>query len=69
MRTQYISKIIPLRKLLNCQKFLRNGMKNLGWWMGHKEDFFEFTYLQKVKNIIDEASVNEYVKNKEVTKI
>ena len=37
--------------------------------MGHKEDFFEFTYLQKVKNIIDEASVNEYVKNKEVTKI
>lgn len=34
-----------------------------------KEDFLNLPICKKVKNIIDEASVNEYVKNKEVIKI
>lgn len=50
-----------IEKLLYCQKFLKNGMKNLDWQIDVRM-IFEFIYLQKVKDIIDGASVNEYVK-------
>lgn len=33
-----------------------------------REEFLDLPICKKVKDIINEASVNEYVKNKEVTK-